>query len=63
MAEMKLYRQLAETIGAEKSPWIPKIFEALVNDDEAKVLLAAAPPATPEELTKKTGLSMEGNLI
>ena len=54
---MALYRQLAEGVGAGESPLIPKIFEALVNDDEAKVLLAAAPPATVEELAQNTGLS------
>lgn len=59
MTEMKLCRQLAEAIGAGESPLIPKIFEALVNDDEARVLLAAAPPATPEELAQKTGLSTD----
>ena len=59
MTDMKLCRQLAEAIGAGESPLIPKIFEALVNDDEARVLLAAAPPATPEELAPKTGLSVD----
>jgi Pyruvate/2-oxoacid:ferredoxin oxidoreductase delta subunit/predicted transcriptional regulator len=56
---MKLCRQLAEAIGAGESPLIPKIFEALINDDEARVLLAAAPPATTEELAKKTRLSAD----
>jgi Pyruvate/2-oxoacid:ferredoxin oxidoreductase delta subunit/predicted transcriptional regulator len=56
MADMTLCRQLAEAIGAGESPLIQKIFEALVNDDEAKVLLAAAPPATTREISQKTGL-------
>jgi len=59
MADMTLCRQLAEGVGAGESPLIPKIFEALVNDDEAKVLLAAAPPATAEELALKTGVPGE----
>jgi ferredoxin/predicted transcriptional regulator len=59
MADMALCRKLAEAIGAGDSPLIQKIFEALVNDDEAKVLLAAAPPATTEEITQKTGLPQE----
>jgi hypothetical protein len=42
MTDMKLCRQLAEAIGVGESPLIPKIFEALINDDEARVLLAAA---------------------
>ncbi|MGA2781512.1 MAG: hypothetical protein ABSF13_06270 [Smithella sp.] len=42
MIDMKFCRQLAEAIGAGESPLIPKIFEALIKDDEARVLLAAA---------------------
>jgi len=56
MADRVLCRQLAEAVSGESSPLIQKIFEALVNEDEAKVLLAAAPPATSEELAQKTGL-------
>jgi len=59
MADINLSRQLAVAIGAGESPLIPKLFEKLVNDDEAKVLLAAAPPATPEELAQSTGLPVE----
>src|SRR5512136_19701 len=56
MADRILCRQLTEAVGAVESPLIQKIFEALVNDDEAKVLLAAAPPATTEEIAQKTEL-------
>jgi len=56
MADMALCRKLAEAIGAADSPLIQKIFEALVSNDEAKVLLAAASPATTGELSQKTGL-------
>ena len=59
MADMGLCKQLAEAVGAGESPLIPKIFEALVNDDEAKVMLLASPPATAEELAQKSGLSRE----
>ena len=59
MTDKILCRQLAEAVGAVESPLIQKIFEALVKDDEAKVLLAAAPPATAEELGQKTGLPTE----
>ncbi len=55
MADSVLCRQLAEAVGAGESPLIQKIFEALIKDDEAKALLAAAPPATAEELAQKTG--------
>jgi Pyruvate/2-oxoacid:ferredoxin oxidoreductase delta subunit/predicted transcriptional regulator len=59
MADTILCQQLAEAVGAGESPLIRKIFEALVNDDEAKVLAAAAPPATAGEIAHKTGLSQE----
>jgi len=35
------------------------ILETLTNEDEAKLLLAASPPATLEELSEKTGISEE----
>lgn len=57
MTDMTLCNELAKAIGAGESPLIPKLFEALVNDDEAKVMLLAAPPATAEELAQKSGLS------
>lgn len=56
MMDKILCRQLAEAVGAGESPLIQKIFEALVKDDEAKALLAAAPPATTEEIAQKTGI-------
>lgn len=58
MTDKILCRQLAEAVGAVESPLIQKIFEALVKDDEAKILLAAAPPATVEEIAQKTGLPL-----
>lgn len=59
MADRVLCRQLAEAVGAGESLLIQKIFEALVNDDEAKALVAAAPPATAGEIVQKTGLPLE----
>ena len=59
MADMTFCRQLAEAVGAGESPCIPKIFAALVDDEEARVLLAAAPPATAAELSGKTGIPEE----
>jgi Pyruvate/2-oxoacid:ferredoxin oxidoreductase delta subunit/predicted transcriptional regulator len=56
MAERTPWEQLAETIGAGTSKTVPAIFQALANENEAKVLLAAAPPATIPELSEKTGL-------
>ena len=59
MAELSLCKKLAQGIGAGDSPVMPKIFEILVNDDEANVLLSAFPPVTIEELAEKTGFSQE----
>ncbi len=59
MTEKTLYQQLAEAIGAVESKLIAKIFEALADENEAKILLAAAPPATIDELSEKTGLPTE----
>ncbi len=59
MAPNPLYQQLAEAIGVGDSAIIPKIFAVLANEDEARVLLAAAPPATIEELAEKTGLAAD----
>jgi ferredoxin/predicted transcriptional regulator len=57
MTARLLCRQLAEAVGAGESLLIQKIFEILVKDDEARILLAAAPPATVESLAQATGLS------
>lgn len=57
MTDMALCKKLTKAIGAGESPLIAKIFQALVNDDEARVMLLAAPPATVEELAQKSGFS------
>jgi Pyruvate/2-oxoacid:ferredoxin oxidoreductase delta subunit/predicted transcriptional regulator len=59
MTEKSMYQELAESIGAGGSKYIPGIFEKLADENEAKVLLAAAPPATLQELAQKTGLKEE----
>ncbi len=59
MAETTAYQKLAEAVGAGESKYIPGIFEKLADENEAKVLLAAAPPATLQELAQKTGLKEE----
>ncbi|MBU2551718.1 MAG: 4Fe-4S binding protein [Proteobacteria bacterium] len=59
MAAQELYQQLAEAVGAGQSKYIAGIFETLADEDEAKVLLAASPPASAEELAAKTGLPAE----
>jgi ferredoxin len=59
MADITLCKKLAEAVGAGDSPLVPKIFDALINDEEAKVMLLASPPATVEELSQKSGLSAD----
>jgi ferredoxin len=59
MAGKALYKKLAEEIGAGESVLIPVILEKLANGDEARVLLATAPPATVEEISKKAQISPE----
>ena len=56
MTQENMYQQLSEAIGAGDSKVIPDIFKMLADENEAKVLLAAAPPATLEELAEKTGI-------
>ncbi|MBU0736334.1 MAG: 4Fe-4S binding protein [Proteobacteria bacterium] len=56
MTEKAVYQELAEGLGAGESRFIPGIFESLTSEDEARVLLAASPPATVEELAEKTGI-------
>jgi Pyruvate/2-oxoacid:ferredoxin oxidoreductase delta subunit/predicted transcriptional regulator len=49
------YAQLAELIGAGDSKIVPAIFETLADQNEAQLLLAAAPPASVSELSARTG--------
>jgi Pyruvate/2-oxoacid:ferredoxin oxidoreductase delta subunit len=59
MSQADLYQQLSKTIGLEESVYIPKIFKMLADEDEAKILLAAAPPATVEEIAERSGVPVE----
>jgi Pyruvate/2-oxoacid:ferredoxin oxidoreductase delta subunit/predicted transcriptional regulator len=56
MPETGLPEQLAELVGAGDSKIIARIFEVLTDESEAKLLLAAAPPATLQELSDRTGV-------
>jgi len=60
MQEQSIYEQLAQKLelAGRKSKIVPKILEKLLNDKEIKLLLAASPPATVEELSAKTGLDV-----
>jgi ferredoxin/DNA-binding transcriptional ArsR family regulator len=57
MADKTPCEQLAELIGAGGSKTIAAIFEALTDEAEARLLLAAAPPGTLEEIAERSGLS------
>jgi NAD-dependent dihydropyrimidine dehydrogenase PreA subunit/biotin operon repressor len=59
MTETTVYQQLAATVGEGGSKYIPRIFECLADEKGARLLLAASPPATVEELAEKSGLSRE----
>ncbi|MCP4752894.1 MAG: 4Fe-4S ferredoxin [Proteobacteria bacterium] len=59
MTQESIYQQLAEAIGVGDSAIVPDIFKMLADEDEAKVLMAASPPATIEELSQKTGIPAE----
>jgi Pyruvate/2-oxoacid:ferredoxin oxidoreductase delta subunit/predicted transcriptional regulator len=59
MAEKGLCEQLAERVGAGDSRIIAEIFAALTDESEARLLLAASPPATKEELAQKSGLPVD----
>ncbi|MBW2201435.1 MAG: 4Fe-4S binding protein [Deltaproteobacteria bacterium] len=56
MGETTVFQQVAEAIGAADSVMVPKIIEALVDEKEAGLVMAASPPATIEELAEKTGI-------
>ena len=56
MSEQTMYQQLAAAVGAGDSKYIYRIFETMADEKEARLLLAAAPPATVQELAQKSGL-------
>lgn len=56
MTDMSMYDQLAESVGAPGSEIIAKIFKFLTDDDEAKILVAASPPASVDEMSRATGI-------
>jgi len=56
MAAMTVYDRLAEQLGAGESKVIARIFETLLDQAEATLVLAASPPATIDELSQKAGI-------
>jgi Fe-S-cluster-containing hydrogenase component 2/predicted transcriptional regulator len=59
MTDMTMYQQLAADLGFGESKMIPKMFAFIADEDEAKLMLAASPPATVEEISEKTGFPVE----
>jgi Pyruvate/2-oxoacid:ferredoxin oxidoreductase delta subunit/predicted transcriptional regulator len=59
MTDMSLYQQLAADLGFAESKMVPKLFVHIADEDEAKFMLAASPPATIEEIAEKTGFSID----
>jgi Pyruvate/2-oxoacid:ferredoxin oxidoreductase delta subunit/DNA-binding Lrp family transcriptional regulator len=57
MPENAIYQQLAESVFAGESKYIPAIFETLADLKDAEILMAAAPPAALEDIADKAGLS------
>jgi ferredoxin len=59
MTDMTLYQQLAADLDFGESKMIPKMFAFIADEDEAKLMLAASPPATVAEISEKTGFDEE----
>ena len=54
-----IYHQLAESIGVGDSEIVPEVFKMLTDEEEAHVVMAAAPPASVDEISEKTGIPSE----
>ncbi len=59
MAETTMSEQLAAAVGAPDSKIIPAMFDERTDENEARLRLAAAPPATAVEIAEKTGIAAE----
>jgi DNA-binding MarR family transcriptional regulator len=59
MSQEALYQELSDSLGVGDSQFLPRIFAMLTNEDEARVVLAASPPATAVEIAEKVGLPVE----
>jgi len=55
MSELTDCQMLSQMIGAKPEGIMADIFSNLTDDNDTKLLLAAAPPATIKELAEKTG--------
>lgn len=59
MEDQELYQSLAASVGASGSSRIERIFRMLADPQEARLLMAASPPASLEQLSERTGLELE----
>jgi ferredoxin len=59
MTDMTPYRKLAADIGCGDSDIMPRIFATIASPEEARLMLAASPPATAEEIAEKSGLPLD----
>ncbi len=59
MQDEELYQNLAASIGAAGSQRIERIFKMLADPQQARVLMAASPPASLEQLAERTGLALQ----
>lgn len=59
MEDQELYQSLTALVGAGGSKRIERIFRMLANPQEARLLMAASPPATLEQLSERSGLEKE----
>ena len=57
--DMTPYVEMAKSLGFENSILMPKMFQMIVDADEAKIVLAASPPKTVEELAAETGFTSD----
>lgn len=56
MLKRNAYQKLAEAINVKDSELVPRLFKLMCNEVEAKLLLAASPPKTSEQLCSEIGL-------
>lgn len=59
MEDKEVYRSLAACVGAAGSRRIERIFQMLADPEEARLLIAASPPATLEQLSERSGLELQ----
>jgi ferredoxin len=58
MTEQTLCEQLGATV-RPTSKIVPRILDELTDEQEQRLLMAASPPASVEELTERSGLPLD----